>query len=82
GPFAGGIQGNVTQGGAPVAATVTVNGLPGGVSTDPSGNYNLNDIPVGSQTVRATLVSDPLVFQEQSITVIAGVTTTVNFMFP
>lgn len=78
----GNISGTVTQGGVPVAANITITGIPGGVTTDPSGNYIFNDIPAGTHNVRAELASNPSIFQTQTITIMPGITTTVNFIFP
>lgn len=81
-PETGTITGTVTKAGAPALANVTVDGLAGGVVTNPGGNYTLESIPEGPQTIRATLTANPIEVLTQNITVIAGETVTVNFVFP
>ena len=65
-----------------VAAKITVESMPGSVvDTDASGNFTLNDIPAGQQIIKATLHSDPTMYQTQMVNVTAGASVTANFNF-
>ncbi len=78
----GTVSGTVTQGGVGANANVSIDGFGMPVPTDGLGNYIIPDVPPGPQTVRAALASNPANFLTQNITVVAGVTSTVNFNFP
>lgn len=77
----GSIQGQVFQMGMGVAAKISVEGIPGSVDTDASGHFTLNDIPAGTQSIKATLNSNPAMIQTQMVNVIAGASVNVNFNF-
>lgn len=77
----GTVAGNVKQGGMNVAAKITINGIPGDVTTDGMGNFTFNDVPEGPQTVRVELTANPAMFQLQNITVIANSTNNLQFNF-
>lgn len=79
---AGTVAGNVTKAGVPAAASITIAGMAGGVTTDPMGNYINDNVPEGPQVVKCALDSDPTNFQTQNIIVSAGGIITVNFVFP
>ncbi len=77
----GTVAGNVKQGGMNVAANVSINGIPGNVTTDGMGNFIMTDVPEGPQTVRVELTANPAMFQIQNITVIANSTNNLQFNF-
>lgn len=63
---------------APLAGVqVLVNGTGIGTITNNTGRYLLNDVPVGTVVVRATMVGHST--QEQTVDVTAGATTVVDF---
>ncbi len=78
----GSIVGTVTLGGNPASATVSIDGTTFSTNTAFTGVYTIENIPAGNITVRATIIADPVNFQTQNVTVVAGVATEVNFSFP
>jgi len=75
------VQGQVFQMAMGVAAKIMVDGLPSSVDTDPMGNFTLNNVAAGAQTIKATLNSHPAMFQTQPVRVTASGSVNVNFNF-
>ena len=76
----GGTVNSVTMGNQP--ATVNVVGTSLTASTNALGGYSINNVPVGAQSVRAWLNSNPANIQTQPTTVIAAGVANVSFSFP
>jgi hypothetical protein len=78
----GKITGNVAfiTGSGP--ATVNVQGTPITTTTDASGNFTLNNVPAGTETLIASPVSNPANMLNQNTVVIANGSVVVNFVFP
>jgi hypothetical protein len=78
----GQITGNVAfiTGSGP--ATVNVQGTPITTSTDASGNFTLNNVPAGTETLIASPASNPANMLNQNTVVIANGSVVVNFVFP
>lgn len=76
------VNGNVKQGGINLAgAVVTVDGVSGmSFTTGVDGNYSLLTVPIGMQTIRATL-ADNSAFLLFPITVVEGGTVVADFNF-
>ncbi len=80
----GTVSGQITQGGsgAPGTVTIQVAGSPQVISTDGAGNYIIPNVPPGNYALQGALDSNPGNTITHNITVVAGETTTVNFVFP
>ncbi len=78
------ISGQVTQGGSSAPGTVTLQipGSPVSIPTDGAGNYIFPDVPPGDYTIQGALNSNPANIISHNVTVVAGNTTIVNFVFP
>lgn len=78
----GTVTGQVLIGAASTPATVTAEGTGITTTTDPSGNYTLNNVPSGSRNIRAFETANPANTQTLPANVPAGGTVMVNFVFP
>ncbi len=81
---AGAVSGQITQGGsgAPGTVTLQIPGSPVSIPTDGAGNYIFPDVPPGDYTIQGALNSNPANIISHNVTVVAGNTTIVNFVFP
>lgn len=75
----GKIHGTVLQGGMVQPATVTAGGQ--STNTGAGGEYEIQNLPAGEQEVKAWLNSNPGNQQTQTVTIIAGGSTDVDFEF-
>src|SRR5690606_13003280 len=76
----GTISGTVTtyDGRPAESVNVTVKGTNRGATVDKTGNYRINNVQVGMQTITASFIG--LETQERTVTVQPGEATTVNFV--
>jgi hypothetical protein len=77
----GEVKGTITEAGVGTAATVTVDGTSLTTTTDSNGTYSIPNVPIGNQTIRATLTANPASVQTQAINVTDGDTVYVDFDF-
>lgn len=78
----GTVKGKVVQGIVAVQATIAVDGTALTTNTDPMGTYELANVPEGNHDIKATLLSNPAVFQTLPTNVAADDVTTVDFNLP
>jgi hypothetical protein len=78
-PLTGTVSGRVTSsaGAAIAGATLSVGGTSLTATTDASGNYRLDGVPAGTQTVTATAAG--FLSRAQTVSVTAGATATLTF---
>ncbi len=77
----GSVNGRVLRMGMGVSGTVSIDGYPISAITDGSGNYTLNDVPSGNQSLRAFANDNPANQQTQPVTVPPDGNVTVDFNF-
>ncbi|MCX6198117.1 MAG: carboxypeptidase regulatory-like domain-containing protein [Bacteroidetes bacterium] len=78
----GTVKGKVLQGINTAQATITVEGTALSTTTDPMGTYELTNVPEGNHNIKATLISNPAIFQTLPTNVAADDVTTVDFNLP
>ena len=77
----GTVTGKVLIGAANTPATVSAEGTGITTTTDPMGNYTMNNVPSGSRNIRAFETANPANSQTLPANVPAGGSVTVNFSF-
>jgi hypothetical protein len=78
----GAVSGHVATIGVPGPFNVIVQGQAGGTVTDGGNNFSLTDVPAGAQVIVCSPVADPANLRTQNVTVVAGSSVMVTFVFP
>ncbi len=78
------VSGQITKAGlgVPGSVTITLSGTPVANPSDSSGYYEINNVPPGNYSLQGSANSNPADIITHNISVVAGETTTVNFVFP